>query len=106
MILLQLQQNLELLRKLAGHINECVDQWVAQRPYPPPTEQKILEVVAECLPALRLEVQGDLLGFDGGAFDAGTPETDESWNIAQLASEALLNRYCAHIQVVPSRVQS
>ena len=105
-ILLQLQQNLELLRKLAGHINECVDQWVAQRPYPPPTEQKILEVVAECLPALRLEVQGDLLGFDGEAFDAGTPETDESWNIAQLASEALLNRYCAHIQVVPSRVQS
>ena len=33
-------------------------------------------------------------------------ESEEEWTHAQLQAQELLRRYCAHIQVVPSRVSS
>jgi len=96
----QLQNDLVLLIDAAGSINSKVEKWLAVRPaLISPTEETILSVVAESS-TLTLPVRNDLLTYETSI------ETDEEWNYAQLNSEALLRRYCAFIQVIPSRVST
>ena len=93
----QLGKDLVLLISVADHVNAFVERWLADRPdVISPTEETILNVVAECSD-LALPARNDLRSFETWL------ESEEEWTHAQLLAEELLRRYCAHIQVVPSR---
>jgi hypothetical protein len=96
-VLMVIQDDMKLLVGVSETINGAVEKWLADRPNEiSPSEETILGVVAENS-GLSLPVRSDLLHFETHL------ESDEQCNQAQLLAETLLMRYCAYIQVVPSR---
>ncbi len=92
-----IQDDMKLLVGVSETINSAVEKWLADRPNViSPSEETILGVVAENS-GLSLPVRSDLLDFETHL------ERDEQCNHAQLLAETLLMRYCAYIQVIPSR---